>query len=107
MRTERRIVKVSCGNSSFDIEDWTELWGTVWRVVAFSIGFKLAGKCLECGCKIKPCDYCAHECYSTPDVLDVLVCDGCGARLTITQAWFDSVNQRIECRRCAGIELDA
>lgn len=53
--------------------------------------------CARCG------RYTKHE----PDDRVPLACSGCGKELQLVQAWFDSVNGRIECQQCAGVELNA
>lgn len=57
-------VEVTDGNGSWTISDWRELWGCVWRVVAYAIDFTARGAC-RCGCEIAECAYCAHECGGT------------------------------------------
>lgn len=53
-------VEYSSGPYTISCESWEELWEAMWRAVAWAISFRVSGECPECGCKIAPCDYCAH-----------------------------------------------
>jgi hypothetical protein len=93
-------VVVSDGCGSWTIEDGLELWGAVWRVVAYAIDFASRGTC-RCGCTVAACDYCAHECG--PDA---------GGRAALTAAVsaiavdrFTETLAREQCGQCGAVIL--
>lgn len=50
-----------CGNGSYPIEDWRQLWQAWWEGIAYAIGYASRGSC-SCGCVVEICNYCASEC---------------------------------------------
>jgi hypothetical protein len=54
-------VRYSNGPGTISVFDWRELWSAIFRVVAFAMHIEANGAC-TCGCTIRECDYCAHEC---------------------------------------------
>ena len=47
-----------------------ELLAAILESIVYAIYFEKHGKC-SCGCEIKECDYCAHECIYRNGITDL------------------------------------
>jgi hypothetical protein len=54
----------SYGPGTVTVREWTALWSAIFRVLAFALYIEANGVC-SCGCEVRECDYCAHECVPT------------------------------------------
>jgi hypothetical protein len=54
-------VRYAWGPGVVTVVDWREQWAAMFRAVAFALFVEQHGAC-TCGCKVRACDYCAHEC---------------------------------------------